>query len=99
MHIICLSNFYNGLKIYFDKMKLIFQNIDTQCSEKVSEFSTKFKNTNIESINSIYKLTTKLKEDTSKKSCKILDEMKEKYFLKINNFNKNLFNLENIIQE
>ena len=133
-HIICLSNFYNGLKIYFDKMKLIFQNIDTQCSEKVAEFSTKFKNTNTESINNIYKLNTKLKEETSNlekvkfdyfnankvadqdylktqketknkeeikknkenyaKSCKILDEMKEKYFLKINNFNKNLSNLE-----
>ena len=131
MHIICLSNFYNGLKVCFDKMKLIFQNIDIQCSEKVSEFSTKFKNTNTESINSIYKLNKKLKEETSnlekvkfdyfnankvadqdylktqkkqkikKKSKKIktithkiLDEMKEKYFLKINCFNKNLSNHE-----
>ena len=74
-HIICLSNFYNGLKIYFDKMKLIFQNIDTQCSEKVAEFSTKFKNTNTESINNIYKLNTKLKEETSN-----LEKVKFDYF-------------------
>ena len=133
-HIICLTNFYNGLKIYFDKMKLIFQNIDTQCAEKVTEFSTNFKNKNNESINYIYKLNAKLKEETSNlekvkfdyfnankvadkdymktqketknkeemkknkdnyaRSIKILDNMKEKYFLKINNFNKNLSILE-----
>ena len=133
-HIICLSNFYNGLKTYFDKMKTIFQNIDTSCAEKASEFSANFKTKNNESINSIYKLNTKLKEETSnlektkfdyfnankvadqdylktqketkkeeemkknkeiyEKSCKNLDIMKEKYFLKINSFNKNLALIE-----
>ena len=133
-HIICLSNFYNGLKTYFDKMKTIFQNIDTSCAEKASEFSANFKIKNNESINSIYKLNTKLKEETSnlektkfdyfnankvadqdylktqketkkeeemkknkeiyEKSCKNLDIMKEKYFLKINSFNKNLALIE-----
>ena len=133
-HIICLSNFYNGLKTYFDKMKTIFQNIDTSCAEKASEFSANFKTKNNESINSIYKLNTKLKEETSnlektkfdyfnankvadqdylktqketkkeeemkknkeiyEKSCKNLDIMKEKYFLKINSFNKTLALLE-----
>ena len=52
-HIICLSNFYNGLKTYFDKMKTIFQNIDTSCAEKASEFSANFKTKNNESINII----------------------------------------------
>ena len=133
-HIICISNFYNGLKNYFDKTKLIFQAIDAQCAEKITEFSTNFKNKNNESINDIYKLNTKLKEETSnlekvkfdyfnankvcdqdylktqketknkeemkknkdnyERSRKILDSMKEKYFLKINDFNKNILVLE-----
>ena len=133
-HIICLTNFYNGLKTYFDKMKLIFQSIDKQCAEKVNEFSTNFKNKNNESITNIQKLNVKLKEEASnlekvkfeyfnankvadqdylrtkketkkeeeikknkeiyEKSCKNLESMKEKYFLKINNFNKNLAILE-----
>ena len=54
-HIICLTNFYNGLKNYFEKLKIIFQNIDTQCAVKVVEFSTNFKNKNTESINSMVK--------------------------------------------
>ena len=129
-HIICLNNFYNGLKAYFEKMKLIFQNIDTQCAEKVTEFSTSFKSKNIESINNITKINTKLKEEKSSlekakndyfNSCKTANQdliksqnktkkeeemkknkeiyekslqhsndMKEKYFLEINSFNKNL---------
>ena len=133
-HIICLTNFYNGLKNYFEKLKIIFQNIDTQCAEKVVEFSTNFKNKNTESINSMVKVNNALKEQTAilekvkfdyfnaskindqdflrtqkgtkkeeetkknkdiyEKSKKILDEMKEKYFLNINTFNKNLVILE-----
>ena len=129
-HIICLTNFYNGLKTYFDKLKLFFQNIDSQCAEKVIEFSNNFKNKNNESINKISNLNIKLKEENSNlekvkfdyfnankiadqdylktqketknkeeikknninytKSCKILDTMKEKYFLKINSYNKTL---------
>ena len=129
-HIICLTNFYNGLKNYFEKLKIFFQNLDGQCAEKVTEFSTNFKNKNNESINKISNLNLKLKEENSNlekvkfdyfnankiaeqdfsktqketknkeeikknninyaKSSKILDNMKEKYFLKINSFNKNL---------
>ena len=131
-HIICLTNFYNGLKNYFEKLKIFFQNLDGQCAEKVTEFSTNFKNKNNESINKISNLNLKLKEENSNlekvkfdyfnankiaeqdfsktqketknkeeikknninyaKSSKILDNMKEKYFLKINSFNKNLSN-------
>ena len=133
-HIICLTNFYNGLKNYFDKMKLIFQNIDTQCGDKVTEFSTTFKNKNNEVINNITRVSAVFKEETSnlekvkfdyfnanktadqdylrtqketkkeeemkknkeiyERSKKILDSMKEKYFFKINSFNKNLAILE-----
>ena len=133
-HMICLTNFYNGLKNYFDKMKLIFQNIDTQCADKVTEFSTNFKTTNNEVINNISRVNTLFKEETSnlekvkfeyfnankaadqdylktqketkkeeeikknketyEKSKKNLDNMKEKYFLKINAFNKSLSILE-----
>ena len=133
-HIICLTNFYNGLKNYFDKMKLIFQNIDTQCGDKVTEFSTTFKNKNNEVINNITRVSVVFKEETSnlekvkfdyfnanktadqdylrtqketkkeeemkknkeiyERSKKILDSMKEKYFFKINSFNKNLAILE-----
>ena len=133
-HIICLTNFYNGLKTYFDKMKLIFQSIDKQCAEKVNEFSTNFKNKNNESITNMQKLNVKLKEEASnlekvkfeyfnankvadqdylrtkketkkeeeikknkeiyEKTCNNLESMKEKYFLKINNYNKNLAVLE-----
>ena len=133
-HMICLTNFYNGLKNYFDKMKLIFQNIDTQCADKVTEFSTNFKATNNEVINNISRVNTLFKEETSnlekvkfeyfnankaadqdylktqketkkeeeikknketyEKSKKNLDNMKEKYFLKINAFNKSLSILE-----
>jgi len=133
-HIICLTNFYNRLKNYFDKMKLIFQNIDSQCAEKVTEFSTGFKNKNNESINTISRVNAALKAETSnlekvkfeyfnankiadqdylktqketkneeemkklkdtyEKSKKVLENMKEKYFLKINSFNKQIAILE-----
>ena len=74
-HIICLTNFYNGLKNYFEKLKIIFQNIDTQCAEKVVEFSTNFKNKNTESINSMVKVNNALKEQTA-----ILEKVKFDYF-------------------
>ena len=133
-HMICLTNFYNGLKNYFDKMKLIFQNIDTQCADKATEFSTNFKNINNEVINNISRVNAVFKDETSnlekvkfdyfnankaadqdylrtqketkkeeeikknkesyEKSKKNLDNMKEKYFLKINAFNKSLSILE-----
>ena len=133
-HIICLTNFYNRLKNYFDKMKLIFQNIDSQCAEKVTVFSTSFKNKNNESINTISRVNAALKvettnlekvkfdyfnankiadqdylktqketkneeemkklKDTYEKSKRVLENMKEKYFLKINSFNKQIAILE-----
>ena len=89
-HIICLNNFYNGLKAYFEKMKLIFQNIDTQCAEKVTEFSTSFKSKNIESINNITKINTKLKEEKSS-----LEKAKNDYFNSCKTANQDLIKSQN----
>ena len=74
-HMICLTNFYNGLKNYFDKMKLIFQNIDTQCADKATEFSTNFKNINNEVINNISRVNAVFKDETSN-----LEKVKFDYF-------------------
>ena len=56
-------------------MKLIFQNIDTQCADKVTEFSTNFKTTNNEVINNISRVNTLFKEETSN-----LEKVKFEYF-------------------
>ena len=137
-HIICLTNFYNGLIKYFDKLKDIFQNIDKQCGVKISTFSNSLKNNFTEPINGLSKVETKLKEqksnlelikndyfnvnknvvdleskinqlnnsktkkeeeikknmDTLKKSQKTLEINRNKYFLEINKYNKNLAVLE-----
>ena len=79
-HIICLTNFYNGLKKYFDKMVDMFQNIDNQCANKITEFSNTFKNNITESINNLSKIDLKLKEQKTN-----LEKAKNDYF----NANKN----------
>ena len=79
-HIICLTNFYNGLKKYFEKMKNMLLNIDTQCSNKIIEFSNNYKNNVIESINNLSKIDNKLKEEKLS-----LEKAKNEYF----NANKN----------
>ena len=79
-HIICLTNFYNGLKKYFDKMVDMFQNIDNQCANKITEFSNSFKNNITESINNLSKIDLKLKEQKIN-----LEKAKNDYF----NANKN----------
>ena len=52
-HIICLTNFYNGINKYFDKMKVTFQNLDNKCANKILEFSNNFKTNITKSINNI----------------------------------------------
>ena len=80
-HIICLTNFYNGLKKYFDKMVEMFQNIDNQCTKKITEFSNNFKNNINESINNFLKINSKIKEQKIN-----LEKVKNDYF----NANKNM---------
>ena len=87
-HIICFTNFYNGLKKYFDKMKIMFQNIEEQCVNKIAEFSNNFKNQYTESINNLSKIDIKLKEERVN-----LEKTKNDYF----NINKNVADLESKI--
>ena len=61
-YVICLTNFCNYFKKFFDKIHEIFKNIETQCIEKINEFSNNFKNNIYECINNISKLDMKLKE-------------------------------------
>ena len=89
-HIICLTNFYNGLIKYFDKLKEMFQNIDTQCGVKISTFSNSLKNNFTEPINGLSKIETKLNEQKSN-----LEKIKNDYF----NVNKNVVELESKINQ
>ena len=84
-HIICLTNFFNGLKKYFDKMKDIYQDIDVQCANKIIEFSNNFKNKVNEPINNLLKINNKLKEEKTG-----LEKTKNDYF----NANKNVAEVE-----
>ena len=74
-HIICLTNFYNGVNKYFDKMKDMLQSIDTQCADKVLEFLNNYKNNINKSINNISKIDMKLKEQKVS-----LEKAKNEYF-------------------
>ena len=86
-HIISLTNLYNGLNKYFDKMNEMFHNIDEQCVNKIIEFSNNFKSKNTEIISDLTKLDTSLKEKKSNiekckneyfNSCKIVAEQEVK---------------------
>ena len=74
-HIICLTNFYNGVNKYFDKMKDMLQSIDNQCANKVLEFLNSYKNNMNKSINNISKIDLKLKEQKVS-----LEKAKNEYF-------------------
>ena len=87
-HIICLTNFYNGLKKHFDKMNDMFTNIESQCVNKITEFSNNIKNKYMESISNLIKIDTKLKEEKIK-----VEKTKNDYF----NANKTVVELESKI--
>ena len=87
-HIICLTNFYNGLKKHFDKMNDMFTNIENQCVNKITEFSNNIKNKYMESISNLIKIDTKLKEEKIK-----VEKTKNDYF----NANKTVVELESKI--
>ena len=74
-HIICLTNFYNGINKYFDKMKDMLQSIDNQCANKVIDFLNNYKNNINKSINNISKIDMKLKEQKVS-----LEKAKNEYF-------------------
>ena len=89
-HIICLTNFYNGLKKHFDKMTEMFQNIDNQCVNKITEFSNNLKNKYTEFINNLLEIDNKLKEEKIN-----LEKTKNEYF----NTNKIVADLESKITQ
>ena len=65
-HIICLSNFYSGMKKYFDKMKTIFKNINNKCGDKILEFYMNYKNNIISVMNELIKLDNQFKDVKNK---------------------------------
>lgn len=87
-HIICLTNFYNGINKYFDKMKVTFQNLDNKCANKILEFSNNFKTNITKSINNISNIDMRLKEQKIN-----LEKAKNDYF----NANKNATSQESKI--
>ena len=84
-HIISLTNFYNGFTKYLDKMKIMLQNFDTQCANKIVEFSNTFKNNCNNPLKNLSKLDLQFKEHSLN-----LDKVKNDYF----NVNKSLVELE-----
>ena len=87
-HIICLTNFYNGINKYFDRMKVTFQNLDNKCANKILEFSNNFKTNITKSINNISNIDMRLKEQKIN-----LEKAKNDYF----NANKNATSQESKI--
>ena len=74
-YIKCLINFYNGLNDYFDELKNIYQNIESQCINKINEFLKDFKIKNNEYFNEILIIDHLLKEKKTN-----LEKYKNDYF-------------------
>ena len=74
-HNISLSNFYQDFKSYLDKFKDILVLLDTNVSDKITEFMIEHQNISEETINKLFSMLVKLNENKVK-----LEKIKHNYF-------------------